>query len=480
MRNFKNIGRTALFSLCFFSFTAFLYAQEEEIAWNNDDDKDVKITREEDVVWVFEPAEQEEVIIEYAEKKGPFRVPPRTFEIGFLNFGLGFSNDFMTVSQFFKKKIVINLDKFSEGFNITGNLALNPVFFNFNRNNIWGFGVSTGLYIVGAVDLNGSMLTFHEAGSAESDIGAAVFSEVNVHGFFTYEKFKIKIKPAVYYPFLYASPDDFFYTFKNRKKDGVDKTYFNIGLDMRIYTAFPLEDDFDILGIPGSLSAKPGVDISIGAEYPLSEVLGLTDKFDFLFFDVGVEFVNIPLRPAAMEDYTRMIVNIGSDEPIDFFNGMFEENDAENSEEDDMSNFYNYKYEEHGKGRRDIFRPFKMIISANWYPFEKHSLADSDLSPKEKRDWLTFTPTLGFAINPLYFQPFSVECGMKARYSFINFFIVSLDTGYHDRLFKNSLDFQLNFKVFEVDFGVNMQSAGFLKSWSGGGFGAAFGLKFGW
>jgi len=42
------------------------------------------------------------------------------------------------------------------------------------------------------------------------------------------------------------------------------------------------------------------------------------------------------------------------------------------------------------------------------------------------------------------------------------------------------LDFALNFRAFEIDFGVNMQSPRFTKSWLGGGFGAAFGLKFGW
>jgi hypothetical protein len=52
--------------------------------------------------------------------------------------------------------------------------------------------------------------------------------------------------------------------------------------------------------------------------------------------------------------------------------------------------------------------------------------------------------------------------------------------GYEDRLWKNSIDFALNLRAFELDFGFDMRSQDFLKSWTAAGLDAFVGLKFGW
>ncbi|MDR2942075.1 MAG: hypothetical protein LBV17_05750 [Treponema sp.] len=466
-----------LFVLCFLFFSTPLFAQDDKITWNNGDDGNIKVTPDKDVVWTNEVSEKKKTIA-IEKEKGLVRVPDRKFEIGLANFGLGFSNDFMTTFEIFKEKVKIDLDKFSDGFNVNANFAVNPIYISYNKNDVWGIGVNTGLDLIGLIGLNGNMLTFHETGSAESDIGAAVFSEVKIQSFFTYEKIKLKIKPTLYYPIIYAEPSNFTYTYTNKNIDGVEKTVFNLALDMRVYTALKMDDDFDIAGIIGNIdnmTARPGVDISIGAEYPLSEALGINKKYDFLDFDVGIDFINIPLYPSDMEDYRRMIVNIGSDEPMDFFTGKF----GDTSEGNDINNFYNYEFEDYGKKRKNVFRPFKMLISANWRPFYKPSPQDTDEWLKRKKEWLVFIPTIGFTVNPLYFQPVSVEGGIKTCLSLANLVIVSLDIGYHDRLWKNGLDLALNFMLFEIDFGANMQSPRFLKSWTGGGFGATFRFKIG-
>jgi hypothetical protein len=454
---------TNLFVLCFLFLTIQLFAQDDEIAWDNGDNQDAKVTPDEDVVWVFdipEKKESTEIVIE--KEKGLVRVPDRKLELGVFNFNSGFSNDFMTASQFFREKIEIDIDKFSDGINVNANLVLSPVYISYNKDNNWGLGLSTGLDLIGVIGLNGNMLTFHEADAAKSDIGAAVFSDIKIHGFFIYEKFKIKVKPALYYPILYAKTNNFSYTYTNNNNE----TIFNLGLDMQVYTAYHLDGDFNITDIFDKITATPGIDISIGAEYPLSETLELTKKYNFLDFDVEIDFINIPLYPSTMEDYMRVIMNIGSDKPIDFFN--------------DMDDFLVYDIEDYGKERRNVFRPFKMLVSANWRPFYRPSPKDTDEWLRRKKEWLVFIPILGFAINPLYSQPASFEGGIKTRLNLANLFIVTLDIGYHDRLWKNSLELGFNFRIFEVDLGMNMQSPHFIKSWSGGGFGAAFGIKFGW
>jgi hypothetical protein len=475
--------------ILFYIFLSISLFAQNEIAWNYEDkNQNVEITPDKDVVWVFDVTEREEVVEKKVKEKGPFRIPNRNFETGILNLNIGASNNFMPTSEIFKEKVTIDIDKFSSGLNINANAFLNPVFFNYNKNNIWGYGLSTGLDITGIVGLDGGMLTFHEGNAVNSDAGAAVFAEVNVHGFLTFEKFKIKLKPAVYYPLLYAVPDNFSYTYINKKTGDRNETYFNIELDMRVYTPFPMSDDYDFKDIKNifgtikdtikDISARPGVDVSVGAEYPLSEVLGLNKKIDFLDFDVGIDFINIPVYPAVMEDYIQMIVNLGNgDEPIKIFDDdMF----SDDFEQIDMKKYFDYSKGDPQKDKINVFRPFKTLISANWRPFGSPLKADSNEINKLKREWLTFTPILGFSINPLYYQPVSFEGGIKTRLSLVNFFIAALNIGYYDRLWKNSLDLAINFRIMEIDFGASMQSADFLKSWSGGGFGASFGLKFGW
>ena len=480
--------KTLFINFCFLFLTFSVFAQNNDIAWNYEEkNQNVDITPDRDVVWVFDTVEKEKVVEKKVKEKGPFRIPNRNFETGILNLTLGASNNFMSTFEIFKEKVTIDFDKLSNGLNINTNLFLSPVFFNYNKKDKWGYGLSTGLEVFGIVDLNGNMLTFHEADSVNSDIGAGVFAEVNVHGFLTFQKFKIKVKPAVYYPLFYAIPKNFSYTYENKKVNGVDETYYNLELDMRVFTPFPMDKDFefkDIFDIFNTIkdtitdiSAKPGIDISIGAEYPLSEVLGLTEKFNFLDFDVGIDFINIPLYRSVMEDYIPIIANVGNgDEPIEIFNELI----SGNPEDIDFDKYFSYNIGDPDKDKIKITRPFKMIISANWRPFGSPFKSDNNEINKQKREWLIFTPMLGFAINPIYFKPFSFEGGIKTRFSFINFFIAALNIGYYDRLWKNSLDLALNLRFFEIDIGASMQSADFLKSWSGGGYGATFGLKFGW
>jgi hypothetical protein len=91
----------------------------------------------------------------------------------------------------------------------------------------------------------------------------------------------------------------------------------------------------------------------------------------------------------------------------------------------------------------------------------------------------TLTPEVGFAINPLYNKPFSMEAGIKARLDISNLFIATFRMGYHDRFWKNSLDLALNLKAFELNIGADLRSQDFIKSWTGSGFGVNAGFKFG-
>jgi hypothetical protein len=383
-----------------------------------------------------------------SEDKGPSRRHNRVVEVGFLNMNFGFGNSFLTFSEIFQKTLVINLDELESGFGANFGLFISPIHFNYNKDDQWGFGISTGVEAAGIIGLSGKMLTFSEASNEKSDVSGAAFAEAAFPVFFHVEKFKFKIKPSLYYTIMYVEPD-ISYTYKTTSGD-TPATVLDLDFNIRIFTAAmfnELPDKFD-------LTATPGVDITIGAEYPLSAEIGLKDKHDFLDFDVGLDFVNIPLVPSVMKAYMEMTGRIGGKEPLDFLNGM------------DMDSFIEFSDITYHDGEKMLHRPFKMLAWADWRPFETKAVS--------------FIPTLGFSVSPFYSQPVSLEAGIKARYDLLNTFIASFEIGYQDRIWKNGLDIALNFRAVEFDIGINLQSPDFVKSWSGGGLGLNIGFKFGW
>jgi len=378
------------------------------------------------------------------DPNGPLRIKNRAVEIGFLHTRFGFSNNFLTFGEIFSEKLVLDIDKLEDGLKINMDVGLTPFYFTYSKNNNWGFGLSFGVDAAGGVDISGNLLTFKEAVDDKSDVGGAAFAQIQFSGFFHIKKFKIKVKPSLYYPLFYVEPD-FSYTYQNT----TDGTIIDLKYKLRAYTPVSTE------GSSHSLSSVLGVDFFLGAEYPLSEVLGLSDKSSILNFDVGVDLINIPMVPAQMKNYMEISGRLGGDTPI-------------NLSEDGFDSFSTDTNDSSGEEKKYTLRPFKMLFWADWQPF------------KIKIINISFIPILGFSISPLYSQPASFEGGIKARLDLSNLFIATFGIGYYDRIWKNSLDFALNFRAFEFDLGVDLRSSNFVKSWSGGGFGVNLGFKFGW
>ena len=371
------------------------------------------------------------------------------------NLNFSFSNNFLTTGEIFRDRVEVDIDKLGKGLNFNLGLDLAPLYFSYNnRDGGWGFSIFTGLSAFGNISLSGDMLTFKEVTDEKSDTNAAAFAEVGAGAFFTVQNFKIKIRPALYYPIAYVKRDDLSYTYRNYP--GASETEFMLNYDLRVFTAFSLAD-----GDSFKLTANPGFDFHLGVEYPLSEVLGLKEKNSLLDFIVGLDLINVPMIRGTMNNYMHVKGRIGSEDPIDILNsGLLDGNNF------DMKEFVNIEDIVHGKEALKVTRPFKMLAWAEWQPFDT--------------EMITFIPTLGFAVNPLYVNPGSFEGGVKSRLNLANIFLATLGIGYHDRLWVNSLDLALNLRAFQLDIGLSLQSADFAKSWSGGGFGLGIGLKFGW
>jgi hypothetical protein len=379
-----------------------------------------------------------------------FGIEDRTFEMGF-NAGFSFSNDFLSRSDLFneKKTIELDLNKLENGFMMNMGLGGSPFFFNYkNKKGGWGFGFSSRVDAVGIMNLSGKMLTFHETESEDdgiSELNGTVFAEAAVPVHLTYNKFKIKIKPSMFWPIVYAT-SDITYIYDNT--DISRGTILNLTYDIETY--IPVSN--------AGLTVSPGVDFYLGVDYPLSEVLGL-NKIPVLKFDVGLELSGIPLFAGVMESYTQTKGSVGSDKPIKLFDEDF-----------DMGHFLDIAGDaiEGDNGDKKIFRPFKLLLHVDWRPVDTKILK------------LILTPSLGFAVSSIYNKPFSMEGGFKAAIDISNIFIFSIGTGYQDRLWKNGLDVTLNSRAVELNLGLALCSPKFSKSWNGSGFAFDFGLKFGW
>jgi hypothetical protein len=93
--------------------------------------------------------------------------------------------------------------------------------------------------------------------------------------------------------------------------------------------------------------------------------------------------------------------------------------------------------------------------------------------------FFSILPVLGFSINPIFVNAFSLETALRFRVDIANMFITTLGFAYEDQLWKNGIDFIFNFHVVELGLGIAMQSQDFVSSWQGKGISVNVGLKLG-
>ncbi|MCL2764260.1 MAG: hypothetical protein FWD40_03135 [Treponema sp.] len=384
---------------------------------------------------------------------GPLLIEDRNFEIGF-NINMFVTNNYMSVGQIFSKTLVLDIDGLKDGFMLNLGVGLTPLFFNYDSKKGWGFGLSTNVDATGVLGLSGKMLSLSSAVGEKMDVSGALFASIQAKSFFPVQKFKVKVNPAMYYTIAYVKPD-VSYSFLTTDA-GSD---LHIDYNMKVFTAFPMTDSGQI-DSDFRLTGKPGFDFSVGAEYPLSREIGLTELIPFLDFDVGVDLINIPIVSSTLKNYMQIEGRIGSSEPFfvtDDFDGL-------------VSSIGNNDYiiTNGVSGGEKFSRPFKMLVSANWRPLPDYG------------NLLTVTPVLGFAHSDLYVKPLSAEAGLNAAINLYNMFVFAAGINYTDRIWKNSLDFIFNSRAFQLDLGIDLRSQNFLGSWTGKGMGFNIGMRFGW
>ena len=390
--------------------------------------------------------------LEKTEKKTSSSIQDRSFEIGLALLNVNFANNFLSATDILQDVIIIDLDKLGDGLKFNFGVNAAPIYFKFKTKEGWGLGFSADINAIGVLDISGKMLSFNEAVKDNSDVGGAVFTSAAVNTFLEAEGFKLKISPALFFTLAYIAPPKNVPSSVVYTLDYSGGTVICIDYAARVYTGFLWEDN------KFSLTSNPGMDFTIGFEYPFAKGIGLTDTTPFLDFDIGLDLINISFIPSTMTNYMKVKGRVGKDEPIKIINKDDEDEDEDLFSQDEITN---------EEKIIQVSRPFKMILRADWRPFGGNK-------------FLTITPVIGFCHNDLYYEPFSLETGLNVCLNFGNLFLIKTGFNYTDRLFVNNLGFILNIRAFELDIGVDLRSQEFAQLWRGAGLGVNLGLKFGW
>jgi len=375
--------------------------------------------------------------------KTPFRTENRVIELGF-NFGIGISNNFLRINEIFRETLVLDFDNISNGFGMNMGLDYVPFYFNY-KTETWGIGLSANFNTTGALRVSENLISLNLAENDKSEASAAAFVSAGIDSFFHVKKFKISFRPAVFFPIAYLKTELSYSVGIERDFTVNMEAYY----DIKIYTAFPLED----IDRDNYLSGFPGFDFSLGVAYPLAKEIGLQDRFPIFNFDVGLDLINIPIYGSRLDNYMHIFSRMASDDFIDgaFYGGGWE---------------YEYIEDYDASGKR-LYRPFKSITWVSWKPIPGSS-------------FLTLNPSVGFAINPIYVKPLHLETGFNMILSFANTFITTAGIRYDDRVWINSFDLALNVRMFEINLGASLQSPSFTRSFDASGLGVSFGFKTGW
>ena len=428
---------------------------------------------------LFLRAQEEEV--ENIPIKEPFRFKNRMVELSVVNVNLNVSNSFIAIGDVFespfymlgnindikddpvlayKNPVVINLDDFFSGYKFILGTGIKPFSLNFNWKDKWGFGLDVAhISVTGNVALAEELLSLKEARNEKFNMGMAAYVDVGIPIFFHYDDFKIKIRPAVYMPLIYTRPT-ITYTYKKEYKNpetGAEGSYLEVDYDMRVYSLVDMQQDDILQSLTDEAWNIPrnnlGYDFGLSVEYPWSYNL-----------DIGVDIVNIPVpyATARLNHYTQLSGSMMVDTSrLDIDEVM---------DGDISKHAYNFKHNKQTYGYNSagqkVYRPFSMLFYADYRPYDSRILS--------------LIPSLGFSINSLYNEPGSVEGGLSARIDLANIFITTLGINYNDRAWKNSIDFVLNLRAFQLDLGLSSQAPTLVKSWQGAGVGVNFGMKFGW
>lgn len=414
----------------------------------------------------------------------------RIFELGF-GLNAGVSNNYFALSDLLTEEIVLDFNKISDDLSKNGlrlNLATDADFFiNVNTKKLnLGFFVDADIDGYSSVPkalidfiANGNVLDVPMedelgiGGTAYAVIGASVGWKFKV-GFVdeydedTRKSLAIKLTPQFFMPVFHV-PNPQNSLFLKASSNGSVTASANA--DVSVYTPFSLEN-FDP-GQIASVFSSGGLDFTVEAEYPL-----------FKFLDLGVRVSNFPLKPAKLNNATKIKISasasIDEDGVLGYYQDELKSSSEESEGEEDAaeeSSFvettYNMDEIQYLTEETSIYRPFKIAFLASYRPLNNNLLILKPMISFKFKDPAS-------AYNGLFGTAnFDMDLGITVESRPLKILRFSLDMLREEAVWKQQFGFALDLRLMELNFAIGSESNSFIKSFTGPGLTAGLAIKFG-
>jgi len=371
------------------------------------------------------------------------------FEVG-TDIRVGFDNGLIGTGDFFKKKVVIDLNKMSGsirdgGLNINadgnGSILYLDILNIKIKEGLWDFGFFVNAD--GRINFNvpKSLFTLITQGniyqhSFEGMLSASggIYANTGLNASAKYGKLRVGLKPTLFTPLIFIPKSGI--TYHLETEDAVDLT-----ASGEIIVYYPLNENGSFTGL------NFGFDMSLDGEYAL-----------FPFLDVGGVFYRIPFAPATV----RNRMKIGMSE----LNYHLDGKKIMEGQMDEMPDFGNFDEPIFDSAPHKVYRPFRLDLYARYKPLST--------------EILVVRPNIGFSVdvneNKGYFN-----AGLEVQSTLADDIVkLYLGTGYTETIWKHRFGFAFNLRVFELGMEGALRADTLAGSFRGQGFAVGVSSRFGW
>jgi len=368
----------------------------------------------------------------------------RFFELA-VDLPFGLSNNSIKIGDILKEDLVIDLREIAEKMPEEGlsfYMYSNPSLSFRLRIKNFTFGGKSGVEGFGSAAISKDLFDYLGKGNyfgqtlnISQNVNSDVFAVQEFFASFNVKRFKVTVRPAVFFPFFHITSNNGNLRIENDEEGNLKVNYKS---SLEVYSALDYKK--------GKVSFSPGFDIATSLTYPLFDFLSLTGNLRFPVFpgQLGYKF--------SVD--TEMNFETSADKIISGDLGS-------RNFDSEVSSASSASY--------TINRPLKFSLFADFTPFG---------------DWVLFTGGLGMGFRHPFtddkdsFEVFG-EYYLGGKIMLGNILSAGLSSQYYEKLFIHQIDFKANVRIFELDFGISSQSSDFLKSCSGGGIGSFITVRMG-
>jgi hypothetical protein len=383
--------------------------------------------------------------------------PRRTLEWG-MDLGLDFANSYLGPSDIFTpaKVIKISLDEFAKrSFDVSA-AAETELFIAFDSGRGVNFRIFAGVQSLFYASLSKEITQFVGAGNPDTpsfqgsgSLGLSVFLDAGIRGTAKVNRWTFSAAPSLFIPLAYAQKQEVKVNF-----EGEEYLKAQASADMIVHSLVPLIDEEGEMfpDNPSPANTGAGIDMTMMAGYAL-----------FPWLDLGGIIRNCPIFPAKLEDYTRVTMTAGFDMGEEGLLDLAQGGDFDLGDKLTGPDF-DYKP---GRDSKYIFRPLGFEVNALYKPVYNKVIK------------IGLKPSLGFSVLTIY-DEFCFNWGLEGRVDLGPVFALTLASGLREKIWKQSLDLELNMKILELDLGIAFQSQDFIGSFMARGLNASLGFRLGW